>query len=87
MAALRNGNCKKSEVEIAKALQSNKRPDYLFALKQELHLYKQYQKQITACDIEIEKAIRQSINTNENKKQLKTTTSHIKGSIKMRRKL
>ncbi len=73
LAALRNGNCKKSEAEIAKALQSNKRPDYLFALQQELHLYKQYQQQITACDIEIEKAILQSINTDENKKQLKTS--------------
>jgi len=73
LAALRNGNCKKSEAEIAKALQSNKRPDYLFALQQELHLYKQYQQQITACDIEIEKAIRQSINQDEDKKHLKTT--------------
>jgi transposase len=73
LAALRNGNCKKSEAEIARALQSNKRPDYLFALQQELHLYKQYQQQMTACDIEIEKAIRQSINTDENKKLLKTS--------------
>ena len=73
LAALRNGNCKKSEAEIAKALQSNKRPDLLFALKQELHLYKQYQLQIAACDVEVEKAIQQSIDTDENKKQLKTT--------------
>lgn len=63
----------KSEAEIAKALESNKRPDYLFALQQELHLYKQYQQQMTACDIEIEKSILQSINTDENKKQLKTS--------------
>jgi hypothetical protein len=34
LAALKNGNCKKSGTEIAKALQSNKRPDYLFALQQ-----------------------------------------------------
>ena len=73
LATLRHGNCKKSEAEITKAMQSNKRPDYLFALKQELHLYKQYQQQIAACDIEIEKAIQLSINTDDNKKQLKTT--------------
>ena len=43
LASLRNGNCKKSEEELAKSLQSNKRPDYLFALKQELHLPTQYE--------------------------------------------
>lgn len=73
LAALRNGNCKKTEAEIARALQSIKRPDYLFALRQELHLYKQYQQQIASCDIEIEKAIQQSIATDENKKLLKAS--------------
>ncbi len=33
LASFRNGNCKKSEQEIAKALQTNGRKDYLFALK------------------------------------------------------
>jgi transposase len=73
LATLRNGNCKKSEAEIANELQSNKRPDYFFALQQELHLYKQYQQQLTVCDIEIEKAVLPSINSDENKKQLKTS--------------
>jgi transposase len=72
LASLRNGNCKKSAAEIAKALQSNKRPDYLFALKQELYLYKQFQQQIAACDIEIEKMIQQQIQTDENRKTLQT---------------
>jgi len=71
LAALRNGNCKKSEAEIAKALQSNKRPDYLFALTQELQLYRQYQQQIAACDVEIEKAMRLSICRDENRKNLR----------------
>lgn len=35
LASLRNGNCKKSEEEIAKALQTDGRKDYLFALKHE----------------------------------------------------
>ncbi|MGA9637786.1 hypothetical protein [Flavobacterium sp.] len=30
LAELRNGNCKKSEQEMAKALQTNGRKDYLF---------------------------------------------------------
>ena len=33
LAKLRHGNCRKSEEEIAKALQSNNRTDYLFVLK------------------------------------------------------
>jgi len=35
LAKHRNGNCKKSEVEIAKALKGNNRTDFLFGLKQE----------------------------------------------------
>ena len=71
LAALRHPNCKKSEAEIAKALQSNKRPDLLFALRQELDLYKQYQNKIADCDVEIGKLLNQSIAA-ENR-ELKTT--------------
>ena len=39
LAALRHGNCRKSEAEIALALQSNGRKEYLFAFKQELENY------------------------------------------------
>lgn len=39
LASLRHGNCRKSEEEIAKALQSNGRKDYLFALGQELETH------------------------------------------------
>ncbi len=39
LAALRHGNCRKSESEIAKALQSNGRKDLLFALTHEYQLY------------------------------------------------
>jgi transposase len=73
LAALRNGNCKKTAEEIAKALQSNKRPDYLFALQQEFMLYKQYQQQIMACDVEIEKAMQMPIQADEGKRSLHTT--------------
>ena len=69
LASLRHGNCKKSEEEIAKALQSNGRKDYLFALQQELEMHQTLQTKITACDIEIEKMLNDQINNDENKKQ------------------
>ena len=46
LASLRHGNCRKSEDEIARALQSNGRKDYLFALQQELDTYDHLQKKI-----------------------------------------
>ena len=69
LAALRHGNCRKSEEEIAKALQSNGRKDYLFALKQELETYDQTQEKITRCDIEIEKMLNEIIQSDNNKRQ------------------
>lgn len=39
LASLRHGNCRRSVEEIAKALQTNGRKDYLFALQQELDTY------------------------------------------------
>lgn len=69
LASLRHGNCKKSEKEIAKALQSNGRKDYLFALQQELEMYQTLQTKITACDMEIEKMLNEQINNDNNKRQ------------------
>jgi transposase len=69
LAELRNGNCRKSEAEIAKALVSNGRMDYLFALQQELDMYKIIQTKITACDTEIEKMLNNIIDGDDNKKQ------------------
>jgi transposase len=69
LASLRNGNCKKSEDEIAKALQTNGRNDYLFTLKHEYEMYVNFQSKITECDKEIEKMLNQQINNDENKKQ------------------
>lgn len=69
LASLRHGNCKKSEEEIAKALQSNGRKDYLFALQQELEMYQTLQTKISACDLEIERMMNEQINNDENKKQ------------------
>lgn len=69
LASLRNGNCKKSETEMQKALQSNGRKDYLFALKQEYQMYLNLQNQIKDCDIEIKKMLQEQINGNDNKRQ------------------
>ena len=70
LAKLRHGNCRKTEEEIAKALQSNKRQDYLFVLKQELHKYQDAQQLIIECDVEIKKILEKFINQDDVKKSL-----------------
>jgi transposase len=69
LAALRHYNCRKSEEEIAKALQSNGREDYLFALRQELDTYDHLQIKIEQCDQKIEQMLNQIIGGDDNKKQ------------------
>jgi len=61
LAAHRHHNCKKSEEEIAKALISNKRDDYLFGLRQEYDRYHFYSTKIDECDKEIGQFIDQAI--------------------------
>jgi len=69
LASLRHGNCKKSQEEIAKALQTNGRKDYLFGLKHEYKMYQSLQSAITSCDVEIEKMLTEQINNNDDKRQ------------------
>ena len=69
LASLRHGNCHKSEAEIALALQSNGRKDYLFALGQELETYDHLQKKIAQCDVMIAQMLDEVINEDDNKKQ------------------
>jgi transposase len=73
LAKHRHYNCRKSEDEIAKALKGNNRADYLFGLKQEFDCYNFYQKKIADCEKMINQFLKQSINTNPEKKKLKTT--------------
>ena len=68
LAKHRNGNCKKSEEEIAKALKGNNRTDFLFGLKQEYESYLFYQKQIGSCDKQINTFLKQQINSDPQKK-------------------
>jgi transposase len=72
LACLRHGNCRKSEAEIAKALQSNGRKDYLFGLQQELALYKVIQEKIQLCDLQIEKLLKEQIQADQAKQSLST---------------
>ncbi len=53
LASYRHYNCKKSEEEIGKALHSNGRKDFLYALKDELDTYEFIQKKIRECDDQI----------------------------------
>ena len=68
LAKLRHYNCKKSEQEIAKALQFNGRNDYLFALKQEWNSYKHIQNQIKDTDEQISNLLKNIIDKDDNKK-------------------
>jgi len=69
LAKHRHYNIKKSEEEIAKALQYNGREDYLFALKQEWSTYQHLQKQIDEIDVQIKKHLEKAIDNDDEKKQ------------------
>ncbi len=69
LAQYRHGNCRKSKEEIARALQSNGRSDYLFALQQELETYDHLQKKISECDTMIDQMLNEIIDNDDNKKQ------------------
>ena len=71
LAKYRHFNIKKSEAEIAKALQYNGREDYFFALKQEWKTYLHLQKQITEIDKEIGKLLKKVIKEDRNKSDKK----------------
>lgn len=69
LAKHRHYNIRKSEKEIAKALQYNGREDYFFALKQEWKTYLHLQKQIDETDKELKKLLKNIIRNDENKKK------------------
>lgn len=63
LAQHRHYNCRKSEEEIAKALVSNERSDYLFGLKQEYRRYQFYKEMIDECDLQIAEYLQQFIDS------------------------
>lgn len=70
LASFPHGNCRKSKEEIAKALQSNGRQDYLFGLQQEFDLYKTLQAKMEQCDVAIAELLCEQIDQDETKKSL-----------------
>ena len=82
LAKHRHYNCKKTEEEIAKALQFNGRNDYFFALKQEWKTYLHLQKHIDETDKEINRLLKSIIREDEKKKvhkvKKKTTSERTK---------
>jgi transposase len=54
LAKHRHERCQATAAEIASALYGNWRKEHLFALKQALQMYEFYQRQLRACDQEIE---------------------------------
>jgi len=58
LAKHRHERCKATEAQIARALYGNWRKEHLFALRQALQLYEFYQRQLRACDQEIDRCLR-----------------------------
>ena len=83
LAKHRHYNCRKSEAEIAKALQYNGRKDYFFALKQEWETYLHLQKQIDETDKEINRLLKSIIKNDEKKKIHKVKKKTISEKTKM----
>ena len=57
LARFRDARCKRSEREIALALEGNWRAEHLFSLKQAVEVFRTYQCQISDCDREIEQVL------------------------------
>lgn len=66
LAKHRHYNCRKSEKEIAKALHSNQRKDYLFGLQQEYDRYLFYITKIDQCDQQIKLFLENHIEKKDN---------------------
>jgi len=54
LAKLRNEHCKRTEADIARALQGNWRAEHLFALQQAVELQEFYRGQLRACDAQLQ---------------------------------
>jgi transposase len=59
LARLRDGRVKASEETMVQALTGDYRAEHLFTLKQSLAAYRQYQKLMRACDLEIEQQLKE----------------------------
>lgn len=58
LAELRDPRIRATKETIAKSLVGDYRPEHLFTLKQSVDLFRQYQKEITACESEIQRFLK-----------------------------
>ena len=87
LAKLRDARCKKSEGEIALALEGNFRPELIFSLKQAVDGYDFFQKQVCECEDKIKEILecwnneQETISRNaENKERLNTKKTYNKST-------
>jgi transposase len=73
LASFRHGNCRKTESEISKALQSNGRKDYLFALQQEYQIYNELQAKNIQCEHKIKEQLENTLKDQRQTEKLNTT--------------
>ena len=59
LAQFRDERCAKSEAEIAKSLEGHYKPEQVFLLQQAVELYDFYDRQLRACDAELETLYKQ----------------------------
>jgi transposase len=65
LANLRDPRVRATKETIAKSLVGDYRPEHLFTLKQSLRLYRQYEKEIAECEIEMEEFLKRLTTTTD----------------------
>lgn len=65
LAGMRDGRCRRSEAEIARALYGNYRPEHLLQLKQAVRSYEFYQGEILECEQAISQQLEQILSQTE----------------------
>jgi transposase len=87
LAKLRDSHIKANAQTIRKSLVGNWRLEHLFTLKQSRDLYRIYQQQIVACDLEIEKLLREfEARTDPAERPLPPDRKHNRAGKKRRKK-
>jgi transposase len=87
LAKLRDSHIKANIETIRKSLVGNWRLEHLFTLKQSRELYRIYQQQIVACDLEIEKLLREfEARTDPAERPLPPDRKHNRAGKKRRKK-
>lgn len=78
LASHRDGHCKKTHAEIARALQGNWREEHLFALRQAVELYDFYRKQMSDCDEQLQLYLQRLEDRSQGRPQPPRTRRHVR---------